>query len=120
MKKTFICFSVFLSLGIFYQLYANLNGASSTTGAPGETTCSQSGCHGNGNGEGSGGGLFDNTGGGFVTISGISGTYVPGQTYTITVHVAQLGAQRFGFNYEALDISNGNAGTYSITQTGTW
>lgn len=121
MKKTFMyAILAFMGLGIFYEMYANLNGASSQTGAPGELTCSQSGCHGAGNGEGTGGGLADNSGGGSVSISGISGTYVPGTLYHITVHVAQLGGTRFGFNCEALDISNGNAGTYSITQSGTW
>jgi len=101
-------------------MYSNLNGASSQTTAPGEVTCSQSGCHGTGNGEGSSGGLNDNTGGGSVSISGISGTYVPGTVYHMTVTVNQLGAGKFGFNFEALDASNGNAGTLTITQTGTW
>src|ERR1700756_1904791 len=106
MKKTITyLILIFSSVGVFYQMYSNLNGASSQTPAPGEVTCSQSGCHGTGNGEGSSGGLADNTGGGSVSISGISGTYVPGTVYHVTVTVNQLGATRFGFNCEALDAS---------------
>ena len=121
MKKAIIYLSIIIfSAGTFYQLFSNVNGASSQTSAPGEVTCSQSGCHGSGNGEGSSGGLADNSGGGSVVISGISGTYVPGTVYHMTVTVNQLGANKFGFNCEALDASNGNAGTLTITQTGTW
>jgi hypothetical protein len=121
MKKTITYLSILLlSSGIFYEMYSNLNGASSQTTAPGEVTCSQSGCHGSGNGENSSGGLADNAGGGSVVISGIGGTYIPGTVYHMTVTVNQLGAQRFGFNCEALDASNGNAGTLTITQAGTW
>ena len=110
----------FTSVGVFYQMFSNANGASSQTPAPGEVTCSQSGCHGSGNGEGSSGGLADNMGGGSVVISGISGTYVSGTLYHINVRVNQLGGGKFGFNCEALDASNGNAGTLTITQAGTW
>lgn len=121
MKKTITYLGILLlSGGIFYEMYSNLNGASSQTGAPGELTCSQSGCHGSGNGEGSSGGLADNTGGGSVSISGISGTYVPGAVYHFTVTVNQLGGTRFGFNFEALDASNASVGSYSITLSGTW
>lgn len=123
MKRTITYLSILLITvvgGMFYELYSNSNGASSQTTAPGEVTCSQSGCHGAGNGEGSSGGLIDNSGGGSVAISGISGTYVPGAVYHMTVTVTQQGGGKFGFNFEALDISNGNAGTFTITQTGTW
>lgn len=122
MKKIITYLCILLSGGICYQLYANLNGASSQTGASniGELSCSQSGCHGAGNGENSLGGLADNAGGGSVVISGIGGTYTPGAVYHVTVTVNQTGAGRFGFNAEILDASGGNVGTYSITQTGTW
>jgi hypothetical protein len=121
MKKTITYLSILLlSGGVFYEMYSNLNGASSQTPAPGEVTCSQARCHGSGNGENSSGGLADNAGGGSVVISGIGGTYIPGTVYHMTVTVNQLGAQRFGFNCEALDASNGNAGTLTITQAGTW
>ena len=121
MKKTITSLSILLILGgAIYQLYANSNGASSQTTAPGEVTCSQSGCHGAGNGEGSSGGLADNTGGGSVAISGISGTYAPGAVYHMTVTVNQTGGGKFGFNCEALDASNGNAGTITATQSGTY
>ncbi len=121
MKKIITYLIILLmSVGVFTEMYSNLNGASSQTAAPGEVTCSQAGCHGSGNGEISSGGLADNMGGGSIVISGIGGTYVPGTTYTITVKVSQLGAGRFGFNAEALDASNGNAGTLTATQVGTW
>ncbi|MGZ3863993.1 MAG: choice-of-anchor V domain-containing protein [Bacteroidia bacterium] len=123
MKKIITYLSILLlSGGVFYEMYSNLNGASSQTGAAniGELSCSQSGCHGAGNGENSLGGLADNAGGGSVVISGIGGTYTPGTVYHVTVTVNQTGAGRFGFNCEILDASGGNVGTYSITQTGTW
>ena len=121
MKKAITYFLLlFTSVGVFYQMFSNANGASSQTSAPGEVTCSQQGCHGAGNGEGSSGGLADNAGGGSVVITGISGTYVPGTVYHINVRVNQLGAGKFGFNCEALDASNGSAGTLTITQSGTW
>jgi hypothetical protein len=105
----------------------NKGGTSTSTGAPGEThTCSQSGCHGAGNGSSTSGGLADNAGPGSITISSvpaISGsTYVAGTTYHMTVTVTETGKQVFGFNFEALDNSgntnlhtNNTAGSYTIT-----
>jgi hypothetical protein len=120
MKK--IIFATLFSSAIIasiYDAFANSNGQGGATAAPGELTCSQASCHGSGNGEGSLAGLADNTGGGSISISGLTGTYVPGQLYHLTVHIAQTGGTTFGFNLEALDASYGSAGTFTVTQAGT-
>ncbi len=68
------------------------------TGAPGQNNCTQ--CHG-GNAVNSGNGLF--------TITGPE-TYVPGQSYPITVTLQDPGQSRWGFEFTPL-----NKGTLQIT-----
>src|ERR1035437_6964799 len=88
-------------------------GQASSTGSPGELgTCSRSGCHGAGNG-----GLADNAGPGSVTITSnpaMAGgnQYVAGQTYTMTVTVAETAKPRFGFACEILD-NSGSTNTHT-------
>ncbi len=71
------------------------------TGSPSETTCAT--CHSGGNGISG------------VTISAspvfVAGTYVPGQTYTISIDVSNPNFSFFGFDAEILNTSNTNAGT---------
>lgn len=105
----------------------NAGGTSTSTGSPGEAhTCSQSGCHGAGNGNGSTGGLADNAGPGSITISSspafTANHYVPGAVYHMSVTVSETGKSIFGFNAEILDNSgntdlhiNNTAGTLTIT-----
>lgn len=108
------------------------NGKLGNTGAPGEFTCSQSGCHGAGNGPNASGnpttgGLPDNGGPGSVTITSVpaftgGNQYVPNTTYSITITVSQTGINLFGFSFEAVDNSgstnlsvNNAVGTITIT-----
>lgn len=70
------------------------------TGAPGETTCAQSGCHS--------GGSYTGT----VMISGVPDTVVPNQSYTITVTNAS-NAEKAGFQLTCLDNANAKCGTLS-------
>jgi ethanolamine utilization microcompartment shell protein EutS len=59
-----------------------------------------------------------NTGGGSVVLSSANMNnweYVPGQTYNMTLTVARSGSPLFGLGLEALDASNANAGTLTIT-----
>ncbi len=67
------------------------------TGAPGENTCAQSGCHN--------GGTFQGT----VSISGVPDTVVPGQTYTITL-TNTSNALRAGFQLTCWDGANAMCG----------
>ncbi|MGZ3883734.1 MAG: choice-of-anchor V domain-containing protein [Bacteroidia bacterium] len=105
----------------------NANGTAASTGAPGEVhTCSQSGCHGAGNGSSSSGGLADNAGPGSMSITSIpamtGNQYTPGVTYSMIVTVSETGKAIFGFDAEILDNSgstnlmvNNTAGTLTIT-----
>jgi hypothetical protein len=70
------------------------------TGAPGETTCSQNGCHSGGN--------FTGT----VSISGIPDTVVPNQSYTITL-TNESNASRAGFEMTCLDAALVMSGTFT-------
>jgi hypothetical protein len=81
------------------------NGRAGATGSPSEKTCNQSGCHNS---------FTVNTGGGSISISSPTLTnwsYVPNQTYTISVTVSKSGLSLFGLGFEALDASGANAGT---------
>lgn len=84
-------------------------GIAGFTGSPSEQTCI-SNCHNT---------YALNSGAGSVTISATpaftNNQYVPGQVYTVTVHVAQTNIRLFGFGFEALNASNTNAGTLSTS-----
>ncbi len=76
-------------------------GKAGKTGSPGESTCM--GCHGD---------FPINTGGGTIAItSNIPGSYIAGTTYTVSVTVSQTAMPLFGFDFEALNSANANAGT---------
>jgi hypothetical protein len=107
------------SLGIFVLGSAQLNhenedpdGKAGATGSPSESTCNQSSCHV---------GTAVNAGSGSVTITSSNLTdwmYVPGQSYSISVTVAETGRSLFGLGFEALKSNGDNAGTL-VAGTGT-
>jgi Secretion system C-terminal sorting domain len=83
------------------------------SGATNENTCSQSGCHGAGQG-----GLADNVGPGSIAIScsNMPGwVYTPGQVYHLTVTVSQSACNLFGFSSLAVNNANANAGSMVVT-----
>lgn len=85
------------------------NGRAGATGSPGESACNKSGCH-------SGNPLNDPAGS--ITISAPTLTgwqYTPGQTYSVSVTVARIGVNLFGFAMESLTTAGANAGSFSIT-----
>lgn len=83
------------------------NGKAGKSGSPGEGTCTS--CHGD---------FALNSGGGSVSISGITGgVYTPGTTYNMSITVARTGSTVFGLDCEALNASNTNAGTLVITNS---
>ena len=83
------------------------NGRAGKTGSPGEGNCTS--CHGD---------FSLNSGGGSITIAGITGgVYTPGTTYNMSITVARTGSAVFGLGCEALNSSNTNAGTLVITNS---
>jgi hypothetical protein len=109
-----ICCIIFLSMTTREVMKSN-GGPPYNTNAPGEKTCSgvegTNSCH-------SGGGL-DNSGAATKSITFSGGTsYIPGQTYTVTVSIAHPTRNRFGFQIVSLKNSNNaNAGTVVLTDT---
>src|SRR5205823_13473802 len=71
------------------------------SGAPGDQTCAQSGCHT---------GTSLNGGGGSVQLSSSTGaTYTPGQQQTFTITITDSKARAYGFQMSArLDSSPSN------------
>jgi hypothetical protein len=88
------------------------NGAPAcTTGAPSEPNCTKSGCHQD---------FAANTGVGNcdLIIGNQNTSYIPGQTYSVTVLVSQTGLKRFGFQVVALaDRDSSNSGFFQITES---
>ncbi len=103
---------VLCAIGVFVICTAEItsdNGKAGYTGSPGESKCNN--CHNT---------YTLNTGGGSVTLGGISNwQYIPGQTYNMTLTVARAGNSLFGLGLEALTSSNTNAGTLVITNSST-
>jgi uncharacterized protein (TIGR03437 family) len=72
------------------------------TGAPGDQTCAQSGCHT---------GTSLNGGGGNVQLTSSTGTtYTPGQQQTLTIKITDSKARVYGFQMSARLDSNGTNG----------
>lgn len=78
------------------------------TGAPGEGTCID--CHG----------TFPlNSGSGGLSLAGLPDSYVPGETYTLTLTLADPDAARWGFALTALDDGGLRSGVLTVTDVGT-
>lgn len=101
--KTGISFFALLSCTAWVLLTGLLdpnNPPAAKTGAPGESTCAQSGCHS--------GGSYTGT----VTLSGLPDTVTTGQAYSITLTNAS-NAVRSGFELTCLDANNTASGTFT-------
>lgn len=93
--------------------FSDSTGKTLHTYAPNENSCSESGCHGSGQG-----GLADNAGPGSISISCPSmpgWVYTPGQVYNFSITVTQASCNLFGFSCLAINSGNGNAGAMSVT-----
>lgn len=111
-KKTLIITSIITFPILFGQFtYKKSAGAHpGSTGAPGDNTCAKAGCH-----VGSAVTYNDTTINQLI-FSQTDSTYLPGQTYTITVRTTNPGKQRFGFEFQAItDATSLEAGTVVIT-----
>lgn len=115
MKKIYIIIASFFLLSSFVILDTYKTGGAhpSSTGAPGEGTCADAttGCHANATVKSD-------------SISAVNtllfptsdSSYVPGNTYTITVKAEKTGIKKFGFEIVALKNSDKkNIGTWIIT-----
>lgn len=106
----------FLAIGIVAaftsDLYSDSGGAPvARSGAPFESTCATSSCHS--------GTLNSGPGSVMIESDAAGNTWVPGQTYNLTVTLAQTGVQRWGFEvlsaYSA--IQNLSIGTTVLTNS---
>lgn len=111
-KKISILLAV-VCLPVFFGQFTYKKSAGAhpgSTGAPGDNTCAKSGCH-----VGSPVTYNDTTVNTFI-FSQADSTYLPGQTYTITIRTQNPGIQRFGFECQAIvDATSLEAGTVVVT-----
>jgi hypothetical protein len=110
-KKTHLIATIgILFVGTGWIIDTKSNGAPvASTNAPGELTCNRSPCH-------TGSPLNSGPGNLSLVIAGAEEGYLPGETYDVTVTMAQAGIERFGFQTLALhDQDTTNAGTWTIT-----
>lgn len=111
-KKILVLTSVIILPIVFGQFtYKKSAGAHpGSTGAPGDNTCAKSGCH-------TGAAVvYNDTTVNQLIFSQADSTYLPGQTYTVTVRTSNPGKQRFGFEFQAItDATSLEAGTVVIT-----
>jgi len=106
MKKIITTLSLLLvtlvSTSAFMYKYSS--GIAGYTGAPGETSCANPGCHSGGTSTSS---AITIT----ATPSFTNGEYVPGTTYTISVVANAAGFTHYGFGCEILDDFSTSVGT---------
>jgi len=82
----------------------------SSTGAPDERNCAESGCHDTYTPNSPRGAMN-------ITIDGAENGIEAGKTYTVTVRVTDKESRRFGYQLVALHGDKTNAGTMTITDT---
>ena len=119
MKKIFI--SIIFCTFIFFNIDQSLvksdivditsfGAPPSSTGAPGESTCAQSGCHDDSQiGDQSKADLLFNN-------SSIS-SYSPDEIYPLSLHVQDPSINRFGFQLVALDDNGDQCGSFIISDS---
>ncbi len=114
-KNVKLLFSV-LSIVLCFTLMSNSGGRASvanqgTTGAPGEGTCGNNGCHDDGN--------FSPEV--IISITDDSGAeiteYMPNTTYNFTITNNATGASGYGFQMTALDDNNAHSSSWSVTSS---
>ncbi|MBL7813349.1 MAG: T9SS type A sorting domain-containing protein [Bacteroidetes bacterium] len=115
MNKFYLLPVVFMGLCSFVVLktYKSSGGHPSSTGAPGEKTCADAlnACHNNASVAKDSTSLVNT-----LIFSQADSTYMPGNTYTLTLKAYKPGISRFGFQITALNKSdNKPAGDWVIT-----
>jgi hypothetical protein len=97
----------------FTTKYIKSSGAHpGTTGAPGEETCAMAGCHSPATVN------YNVAGVNIFTFPTADSSYVPGQTYTISLKAQKASVVKFGFEIVALeDSGNTNVGKWTLTDS---
>ncbi|HSH65326.1 MAG TPA: choice-of-anchor V domain-containing protein [Bacteroidia bacterium] len=112
-KKT-IALLVTLTIPLLFVNFTYIKVAGAhpgATGAPGDGSCADKGCH-------TGNVIQDDNTVNSLIFPTADSTYVPGQTYLITLKVKNPGIERFGFQIVSLwDSNNNNAGTLKVKET---
>ena len=111
-KKSIIILTIFASvfLSANYAVYKTAGAHPGSTGAPGDLTCAQLGCHTDAMV------ISNSIGVNRLLFSNSDSTYFPGQTYTITVKVNKAPKVKFGFECQAIrDADSTNVGQIVIT-----
>ena len=105
-KHTFL-FTLILGLGWIGYVFAYSTGPDTgVNGVFGASNNCTTGCHNS---------FAVNSGTGGVSITGLPASWVPGQTYPLTVTVTPAtGSRAFGFQLSAVDSSNRQAGTFTV------
>lgn len=82
----------------------------SSTGAPGERTCAQAGCHSDAQID------MDDKVVTTLTLGIGDNAYTPAKQYGVTIRAVKVGTGRFGFQVVALDSNNSTVGTFAVPQ----
>ena len=115
MKKNLLLTTAFTLAGVIFTtpyLFSNFNGApAGVTGAPGESTCAQGGCH-------TGQAVQTNSNAVTIQFMNAAGTtpqtsYKANTKYRVMVTAAKSGAGRFGFQSTVKNASNAAVGTFA-------
>ncbi len=113
-NQLFLVICLFVLCGVMVQAdlteILSFGAPPSSTGAPGEISCAESGCHDDGP-------IPQNHGSHLLSIETRNGTFIPGDTALITVHVQDPEVQRFGFQVTAIDEYGTAIGEFLITDS---
>jgi len=112
-KPTFVAVVLAASTLLFanYTVLKTAGSHPGSTGAPGDLTCAQTSCHSDAQV------VQDPVGINTLLFSSSDSTYIPGQTYTLTLQVVSSHTSKFGFELTALrDFNNTNTGTLGILE----
>jgi hypothetical protein len=112
-KKTISLFSVAACVLLLasYTVYKTSGAHPGSTGAPGDLTCAQSGCHVTASV------LQDSGLVNTLLFTSNDTTYTPGNSYTLTLQVTKPQISKFGFELVALkDSTNKNIGNFTLLE----
>lgn len=114
-KKVLSIFALsVLLIGVYAFMPKATGSHPSSTGAPGEGTCASAGCHSDATvnaGDLANTHIVTDTSGANVS------SYIPGDTYTISISVTDANSSKFGFQITSLDQSDNFIGNLVVTNS---